>query len=130
LEGDKMMDREDIVIPITAIVTTLLIILIAVVVCLTTPKLVSEEIVEVDAIITDVRHRGPIATQYVKRAADNDIYFEYEGIKGNWDTDYSTYNKYKDKEGETIKCYLITRIYEDGSEEIRLVAVDDYEERN
>lgn len=124
-----MMDREDIVIPITAIVTTLLIILLAVVVCLTAPKLVSEEIVEVDAIITDVRHKGPIVTQYVKRAADNDIYFEYEGIKGNWDTDYSTYNKYKDKEGETIKCYLITRIYEDGSEEIRLVAVDDYGRR-
>jgi hypothetical protein len=129
LEGDKMMDREDIVIPITAIVTTLLIILLAVVVCLTAPKLVSEEIVEVDAIITDVRHKGPIVTQYVKRAADNDIYFEYEGIKGNWDTDYSTYNKYKDKVGETIKCYLITRVYEDGSEEIRLVAVDDYERR-
>lgn len=123
------MDREDIVIPITTIGTILLIILIAVVVCLTAPKPVSEEIVEVDAIITDVRHKGPIVTQYVKRVADNDIYFEYEGIKGNWDTDYSTYNKYKDKEGETIKCYLITRIYEDGSEEVRLVAVDDYERR-
>ena len=123
------MNREDIIIPITTIGTILLIILIVVVVCLTAPKLVSEEIVEVDAIITNVRHKGPIVTQYVKRAADNDIYFEYEGIKGNWDTDYSTYNKYKDKEGETIKCYLITCIYEDGSEEVRLVAVDDYERR-
>lgn len=123
------MDFEDIIIPITAVGTILLIILIAVVVCLTAPELISEEKVEVDAVITEVRHRSAIVTQYVKRAADNDIYFEYEGIKGNWDTDYSTYNKYKDKEGETIKCYLITRIYEDGSEEVRLVAVDDYERR-
>lgn len=123
------MDFEDIIIPIVAIGTILLIILIAVVVCLTAPELISEEKIEVDAVITEVRHRSAIATQYVKRPSDNDIYFEYEGIKGNWDTDYSTYNKYKDKEGETIKCYLITRIYEDGSEEVRLVAVDDYERR-
>lgn len=124
------MDFEDIIIPITAIGTILLIILIAVVVCLTAPELISEEKVEVDAVITEVRHRSAIATQYVKRAADNDIYFEYEGIKGNWDTNYETYQAYKGKEGETIKCYLITRVYEDGSEEIRLVAVDDYKERN
>ena len=123
------MDFEDIIIPITAIGTILLIILLAVVVCLNAPELISEEKVEVDAVITEVRHRSAIATQYVKRPSDNDIYFEYEGIKGNWDTDYKTYNKYKDKEGETIKCYLITRIYEDGSEEIRLVAVDDYKRR-
>lgn len=120
------MDYEDIIVAGTAIGTILFVILLVVVIYITAPKLVSEEKVEVDATITDVVHRGPIVTQYVKRVADNDIYFEYEGIKGNWDTDYTTYNKYKNKEGETIKCYLITRIYEDGSEEIRLVAVDDY----
>jgi hypothetical protein len=123
------MEYEEIIVTGTAIGAILIVILLVVVICLTAPKLVSEEMVEVDAVITDVVHRGPIVTQYVKRAADNDIYFEYKGISGNWDTDYSTYNEYRDKEGETIKCYLITRIYEDGSEEVKLVAVDDYEGR-
>lgn len=124
------MDREDITVGITVLVTALLVALLAIVIILASPKLVSEEKVEVEATITEVRHRSAIVTQYVKRPADNDIYFEYEGIKGNWDTDYATYKAYKDKEGESIKCYLITRIYEDGSEETRLVAVDDYKERN
>lgn len=123
------MDFED-TIPITTIVTVLLIVLLGLVICLTAPEFVSEDKVEVEAVITSVEHRGPIITRYVKRAESNNIYFEYEGVKGRWDTDYETYNKYKDKVGEPIKCYLITRIYEDGSEELRLVAVDDYEERN
>lgn len=121
---------EDIIVPITAIGTVLFVLLLAVVVCLVSPKLVSEEKIEVEAIITEVRHRGPIVTQYVKRAADNDIYFEYEGIKGNWDTDRDTYEQYKDKIGEPIKCYLITRVYDNGTTKQELVAVEDYEGRN
>ena len=121
---------DDIIIPITAIGTVLFVLLLVVAICLASPKLVSEEKIEVEAIITEVRHRGPIVTQYVKRAADNDIYFEYEGIKGNWDTNRDTYEQYKDKVGEPIKCYLITRAYDNGTTKQVLVAVEDYEERN
>ena len=124
------MDIDDITIVGTAVGTVLFVILLAVVICLASPKLISEEKVEVEAIITSVEHRGAIVTQYVKRMADNDIYFEYEGIKGNWDTDYKTYEQYKDKVGEPIKCYLITCVYGNGKAELKLVAVDDYERRD
>lgn len=78
-------------------------------------KLISEEVVEVEAIITEV-DRDPMRmigkTVY---PADYDIYFEYEGIKGSWDVNKETYNLYKDKVGESIKCYLITHTYDDGT---------------
>lgn len=90
-------------------------------------ELVSEEVVEVDAVITKVRRRT--ARVNPPRPADRDIYFEYEGIKGSWDVNAETYNLYKGKEGETIKCYLITYTYDDGSEVVKLIAVDDYERR-
>jgi hypothetical protein len=88
-------------------------------------EVVSEEIVEVDAIITEVDYDPPIITQYVKRVSDRDIYFEYDGIKGGWDVDKKTYDFYKDKVGESIKCYLITRTYDDGSVRVTLKAVED-----
>jgi hypothetical protein len=123
------MDFEDIAALITTVGIILLTILLVVAVCFTAPKLVSEEKIEVTATITKTHHSFPMGGPYVYRAADYDIYFEYNGIKGSWDTDSETYNRYKDKVGEPIKCYLITRIYDDGSEEVRLVAVDDYERR-
>lgn len=91
-------------------------------------ELVSEEMVEVDAVITKVRRRAGSANP--PRPVDRDIYFEYEGIKGSWDVNAEIYEFYKGKEGETIKCYLITRVYDDGTTRQKLVAVDDYEERN
>lgn len=90
-------------------------------------ELVSEEIVEVDAVITKVRRRAGSANP--PRPVDRDIYFEYEGLKGSWDVNAEIYNFYKGKEGEVIKCYLITRVYDDGTTRRKLVAVDDYEGR-
>ena len=75
--------------------------------------LISEEIIEVDAVITDV-DRDPM--RYIGKTlypADYDIYFEYEGIKGSWDVNKKTYELYKDKVGETIKCNLIIKTYDD-----------------
>lgn len=87
---------------------------------------ISEEKIEVDAVITDVRSRfKPAGKTFVR---DRDIYFEYDGIVGSWDIDYKTYEAYKDKEGETIKCYLITYTYEDRSTKVKLVAKEDYDE--
>ena len=88
---------------------------------------VSEEKEEVDAVITNVRSRlRPAGKTFVR---DRDIYFEYNGIVGSWDIDYKTYEAYEGKEGETIKCYLITYTYEDGRTKVKLVAVDDYDGR-
>lgn len=86
---------------------------------------VSEQKEEVEAIITKVRDRLIwTGGTYVK---DRDIYFEYNDIEGSWDVNASTYEEYKDKEGETIKCYLITYTYEDGSAKVKLIAVEDYD---
>lgn len=86
---------------------------------------ISEEKVAVDAVITDVRSRlRPVGKALMR---DRDIYFEYDGIVGSWDVDYRTYEAYEGKEGETIKCYLITYTYEDGSTKTQLVAKEDYD---
>lgn len=104
-----------------------LILFVAILCCLSTScaALVSEEKVEVDAVITEV-DRDPIRIvgKAIKRA-DYDIYFEYDGIEGSWDVNKTTYNEYKDSVGEIIKCYLITRVYDDGEVIVKLVAVDD-----
>lgn len=87
---------------------------------------ISEEKVEVDAVITNVRSRfKPVGKTFVR---DRDIYFEYDGIIGSWDIDYKTYKAYEGKEGETIKCYLITYTYEDGGTKVKLVAKEDYDD--
>lgn len=86
---------------------------------------VSEEKEEVEAVITRVRNRVRRVGSAYRR--DRDIYFEYDGIKGSWDVNAVTYNAYKGKEGETIKCYLITYTYEDGSTKVKLVAKEDYD---
>ena len=87
---------------------------------------ISEEKIEVDAVISNVRKRIKMVGKTF--VTDRDIYFEYDDIAGSWDVGYKTYNAYKDKEGETIKCYLITYTYEDGSTKMELVAVEDYNE--
>lgn len=87
---------------------------------------ISEEKIEVDAVITNVRKRiRMVGKTFI---TDRDIYFEYNGIAGSWDVGYKTYNAYKDREGETIKCYLITYTYEDGSTKVKLIAKEDYDE--
>ncbi len=86
---------------------------------------ISEEKVEVDAVITNVRRRTQLIGKTI--IIDRDIYFVYDGINGIWDVDMSTYNTYKGREGETIKCYLITYTYEDGSTKVKLVAKEDYD---
>lgn len=88
-------------------------------------ELVSEEIIEVNAIITEVDYDPMLSTGKALYPPDYDIYFEYEGIKGSWDVNKEIYRLYKDKIGETIKCYLITRIYDDGSTEVTLKAIED-----
>lgn len=103
--------------------------LIAVMVCClfaSCAQPISEEKEEVEATITEVRKRIRMAGKAY--LIDRDIYFEYDGIVGSWDVGQKTYNAYKDREGETIKCYLITYTYEDGSTKVELVAVEDYKE--
>lgn len=108
----------------------IIVILLIIAICcslISCAELVSKDIVEVDAVITRVRRRAGSVNP--PRPADRDIYFEYEGIKGSWDVDSKTYNLYKGREGETIKCYLITYTYDNGETKVKLVAVDDYKER-
>lgn len=121
------MDFEDIV-PMVCMFILIVILLPLLIFSLS--EVVSEEKVEVTAIITDTHHSFPMGGPYVYRPADYDIYFEYDGIKGSWDVNSDIYYQYKDKIGESIKCYLITSVYDNGKVEKKLVAVDDYEERN
>ena len=96
------------ILTITLIATMLL--------CLTScATLISEEVLEVEAVITEV-DRDPM--RYIGNTvypADYDVYFEYEGLKGSWDISKETYEIYKDKVGETIKCNLIIKTYDDGT---------------
>jgi hypothetical protein len=78
-------------------------------------ELISEEVIEVDAVVTEVDRDPMRRVGKSFRPADYDIYFEYEGIKGSWDVNRETYNSYKDKIGETIKCNLIIYTYDDGT---------------
>lgn len=89
------------------------------------PKQISEEKIEVEAIITEV-DKDPIRLiGKIVKPADYDIYFEYQGIKGEWDVSRSIYNEYKDKVGQPIKCYLITRTYDDGSTKVTLEMIEE-----
>lgn len=89
------------------------------------PRVVSEDRVEVEAIITEVDRDPPRLVGKVYRSADYDIYFEYQGIKGEWDVSRSIYNEYKDKVGQSIQCYLITRTYDNGSIETFLKPIEE-----
>lgn len=89
------------------------------------PKVVSVESAEVEAIITEVDKDPRRLIGKVYRPADYDIYFEYQGIKGQKDISSVTYNKYKDKVGQTIKCCLITRTYDDGSTKVTLEMIEE-----
>lgn len=88
-------------------------------------ELVSEEVIEVNAVITEVDRDPMQIIGKVIYPADYDIYFEYEGIKGSWDVNKKTYELYEDKIGETIKCHLITRTYDDGSTKVTLKVIQD-----
>lgn len=90
-------------------------------------ELVSEETTQVEAIITEVDKDPMMKIGNVWRPADFDIYFEYNGIKGSWDVNKKTYNLYKDKVGDTIKCNLITLTYNDGTIKKRLVSIEEQE---
>lgn len=106
------------------------ILLIAVMLCcllVSCAQPISEEKEEVEAVITDVQKRTQLIGETIM--IDRDIYFVCDGIRGNWDVNLRIYNEYKGREGETIKCYLITYTYEDGSTKVKLVAVDDYDGR-
>jgi hypothetical protein len=115
-------DREGCLI---AIITVLLIIVISFSFAIFSPKQISEEKIEVEAIITEVDRDPARLVGKTYRSADYDIYFEYQGIKGEWDVSRSTYNEYKDKIGQPIKCYLITRTYDDGSTKVTLEMIED-----
>lgn len=90
-------------------------------------KVISEESVEVEAIITDTDYDPPYTTtriiktgkvmipQVIQYPADYDIFLEYEGVTLEWDVDEDTFKQYANKIGNTIKCCLITRTYDDGT---------------
>ena len=78
-------------------------------------ELISEEVIEVEAVITEVDRDPARLIGKVMRPADYDIYFEYDGVSGSLDISRATYNVYKDKVGETIKCNLFIRTYDDGT---------------
>ena len=90
-------------------------------------QLVSEEAIQVEAIITDVDKDPMRMVGKVIMPADFDIYFEYNGLKGSWDVNRKTYDLYKDKIGDTIKCNLITRTYDDGTIKKRLESIEEQE---
>ena len=121
------MDLEDII-PMVGIFIVCFILIPLLIFSL--PEVVSEEKVEVTAVITDTYHSFPMGGPHVYKPADYDIYFEYDDIKGSWDVNSEVYYEYKDKIGESIECYLITLIYENGKVERKLIAIEDYEERN
>ena len=116
-------EEEDFLITIIAVLFIVAIIILFVVAF--TPKQISEEKIEVEAIITDVDRDPARLVGKVHQPADFDIYFEYQGIKGQWDVSRSVYNEYKDKIGQPIKCYLITRTYDDGSTKVTLEAIEE-----
>lgn len=90
-------------------------------------KLVSEEAIQVEAIITEVDKDPMRVIGKTIMPADFDIYFEYNGVTGSWDVNRKTYNLYKDKVGDTIKCNLITLTYDDGTIKKRLVSIEEKE---
>lgn len=114
------MDYEERAFCLTAIIILLIIVVIGFSFAIVSPKQISEEKIEVEAIITEVDKDSARLIGKVYRPADYDIYFEYQGIKGEKDISSFTYSKYKDKIGQTIKCYLITRTYDDGSTKVIL----------
>ena len=69
----------------------------------TNNPLVSTMSEEVEAVITNA-YMGPYGGR---------VYVEYDGISLHWE-DNSLYETYKDHIGETVRCYLITRTFEDG----------------
>ena len=119
------MDYEEKECFLITIIIALLVITMLIGITAFAPKVVSVESVEVEAIITEVDKDPMRLIGKVYRPADYDIYFEYQGIKGEWDVSNNIYNEYKDKVGETIKCYLTTYTYDDGSTKVRLKAIDD-----
>ena len=88
-------------------------------------ELVSEETIQVEATITEVDRDAPRMIGKIITPPDFDIYFEYDGLKGSWDVNRKTYDLYKDKMGDIIKCNLITRTYDDGTIKKRLVSIEE-----
>lgn len=119
------MDFEDRVGCLIVILVLLFFIVIVFGVEAFTPKGVSIESAEVEAIITEVDKDPARFIGKMYYPADYDIYFEYQGIKGEKDISSFDYNKYKDKVGQTIKCCLITRTYSDGSTKITLEMIEE-----
>jgi hypothetical protein len=123
--GGLIMDYQEKECFLITIIIALLVIMIVSGVVAFSPKVVSVESAEVEAIITEVDKDPRRLIGKVYRPADYDIYFEYQGIKGEKDISSVTYNKYKDKVGQTIKCCLITRTYSDGSTKITLEMIEE-----
>ena len=91
------MDYEDREGCLIAIIALLLVIVISFGFAIFSPKQISEEKIEVGAIITEVDKDPMRWIGKIIKPADYDIYFEYQGIKGEKDISVSEYNKYKDK---------------------------------
>ena len=97
-------------------------------------KTVSEETIEVNAIIVEKDYDAayttvqPIligktvvpTTKY--HPADWDICIEYDGVTIEWDVDEETYNQYNI--GDSIKCHLTTIKYDTGEIKIKLQAIE------
>ncbi len=72
--------------------------------------LVSTEVKEVNAFVTDV----------YANCFGYFITVEYDGVKNEWNNS-ELYSDYKNCLGKTIKCYMIIRIYESGEITKKLV---------
>jgi uncharacterized protein YccT (UPF0319 family) len=85
-------------------------------------KLVSTETQEVEATVVDTYHRGAFTqmmntgnvTVPITYPAKHEVYFKYEDVTLTIN-DEVFYYSYKDKIGSKVKCNLIIKHYDDGS---------------
>lgn len=85
-------------------------------------ELVNTEMQEVEATVTDVYHRGAWVQMIftgkvmvpISHPAEYKVTLTYKNVTLTVN-DKELYDLYKDKVGETVKCDLIIKYYDDGS---------------
>jgi hypothetical protein len=85
-------------------------------------KLVNTETQEVEATVTGIYHRGAFIQMIstgksmipITHPARHEVYFKYEDVTLTVN-DEVLYDDYKDKVGSKVKCNLIIKHYDDGS---------------
>ena len=96
-------------------------------------KLVSTEYENVEVNIVDEKYSAPYTTYYyspatktmmpISHSAEYRIVVEYKDIEYSF-RDKDTYNKYKDKVGETTIGTLEIRTYDDGTVKYDIIALE------